>query len=120
MFDWSALAQPAIVEVGTTGECAALASDRLVGMGSDSHCDGGYDRRRRCSGLCSLGQRGVSQPLWWRVWKLWALIWPLFVWSSWVQPATVVAYTTGEGAAQACVRLDGVGSVSHYGGGHDR
>jgi hypothetical protein len=44
LFVWSALAQPATVVVGTTGEGAALATVCLVGVGSDSHCGGGHDR----------------------------------------------------------------------------
>jgi hypothetical protein len=32
----------------------------------------------------------------------------------------VFSDTTGEGADQASVRLVGVGSASHFGGGHDR
>jgi hypothetical protein len=37
LFARSAWAQPATVEEGTTGEGAALASDRSFGLGSDSH-----------------------------------------------------------------------------------
>jgi hypothetical protein len=36
--------QPATLVAGTTGECAAVASVRLVGVCSDSHCGGGHDR----------------------------------------------------------------------------
>ena len=42
---------------------AALDSVRSVGVGSASHCGGGHDRGRRCSGFCSIGRRGLSQPL---------------------------------------------------------
>jgi hypothetical protein len=49
-----------------------------------------------------------------------ALLWPLFPQSACAQPATLLAGTTGEGAALASVRLVGVGSDSHCGGGHDR
>ena len=38
----SAWAQPATVVAGTTDEGPALASVRLVGMGSASHCVGGH------------------------------------------------------------------------------
>ena len=47
------------------------------------------------------------------------LLWPLFSWSEWAQPATLVADKTGEGAAMASDRLDGVGTSSHCGVGHD-
>jgi hypothetical protein len=49
-----------------------------------------------------------------------ALLWPLFARSAWVQPATVVAGKTGEGADQASFRLVVVGSDSHCGSGHER
>jgi hypothetical protein len=48
-----------------------------------------------------------------------ALLLPLFAWSAWAELATVVADTTGQGAALACVRMLGMGSTSHYGGVHD-
>jgi hypothetical protein len=48
-----------------------------------------------------------------------ALFWTLFARSTFAQPATVVAGTTGEGAALATVRSLGVGSDSHCGAGHD-
>jgi hypothetical protein len=44
LFDWTAWAQPATMQAGTTGEGASLASDRLVDVGSDSHRVGGHDR----------------------------------------------------------------------------
>jgi hypothetical protein len=47
-----------------------------------------------------------------------ALLWPLFARSTWAQASTMVACTTGEGAALASVSLFGVGSDSHCGGGH--
>jgi hypothetical protein len=47
-----------------------------------------------------------------------ALLWPLFARTAWSQTATVVADTTVEGAALASVRLVGVGSANHCGGGH--
>jgi hypothetical protein len=67
-----------------------------------------------------VGRRGLSQTLWWRTRQLRALLWTLFERSAWAQPATVVADTTGEGAALASVRSVGVGSYSHCVGGHDR
>jgi hypothetical protein len=42
-----------------------------------------------------------------------ALLWPLFARSSWDQPATEVADTTGEGAALASVLSVGLVSASH-------
>jgi hypothetical protein len=56
-------AQPATVVACTTGEVAALASVRLVCMIEDRRCGGGHYRRERASSLCSLGRRGMSQPL---------------------------------------------------------
>jgi hypothetical protein len=38
-----AVAQPATVVAGKTGEGAALSSVRSVGMGSAIHCGGGHD-----------------------------------------------------------------------------
>jgi hypothetical protein len=113
-----ARAQPATVVAGTTDEGAALVFVRSVGVGSYIHCGGGHDRCGRCTDLCSLGRRGLSQPLWWRARHVRALICPLFARSALAQPDTVVAGTTGEGAALATVRLVGVGSASHCGGGH--
>jgi hypothetical protein len=40
--------------------------------------------------------------------------------SEWAHPVTVVAGTTGEGAALVSVRFVGVSSASHCGGGHYR
>jgi hypothetical protein len=105
---------------GTTVEGAALASVSLVVVGTDNHCVSGNDRLGRCSGLCSLGRRGSSQPLWWRARKVRALLWSLFALSAWDQRATVEAGKTGEGAALASVRLVVVRTVSHCGCGHDR
>jgi hypothetical protein len=42
-FAQSAWAQPATAVAGTTGEGAALASVRSVGVGSASLCSGGHD-----------------------------------------------------------------------------
>jgi hypothetical protein len=44
----------------------------------------------------------------------------LFAWSAWVQPATLLADTTGEGAALASVPSISVVSASHCVGLHDR
>jgi hypothetical protein len=45
-----------------------------------------------------------------REYKPRALLWPLFAWSEWAHSSTVVAGTTGEGAALASVRSVGVSS----------
>jgi hypothetical protein len=96
----------------TTCEVASLASNRLLGVGSASHCGGGYDRLERCSGLSSLGRRRLRQPQCWRARQVMALLYPLFAFSAWAQPASVVAGTKCEGASVASVRLIGVGSAS--------
>jgi hypothetical protein len=44
LFAWSAWVQQATVLAGTRGEIAALASHRLVGLVSASHCGGGIQR----------------------------------------------------------------------------
>jgi hypothetical protein len=123
----AALASVRLVGVGSAtvladknGEGAGLASVRTVGVGSASHCVGRHDRRGRSSGLSSLGRRGLSQQLCWRSRHVKAMHWLLFSWSSWVQAGTVLAGTTGEGIALASVRSVGVGSASHCCGGHDR
>jgi hypothetical protein len=90
LFNRSAWAQPAIVVAGMKFEGAAMDSVLFVGVVSASHCGGGHDRWGRCSGLCLLGRRGFSQPLWWRAWQLRTLPWPLFARSAWDHPATVV------------------------------
>jgi hypothetical protein len=94
VFGRSSWPQSATVVADTTGEGAALASVRLVGVVPDRYCGFVHEVR--------------------------ALLWPLFLRSAWVQPATVEAVTTGEGAALACLRSVGMGSASHCGGGHDR
>jgi hypothetical protein len=78
LFARSAWAQPANVVADTTGEGAALASVCLFGVVPDKYCDFGHDKSRRCSGFCSLGRRGLSQPLRWRARHVRALLWPLF------------------------------------------
>jgi hypothetical protein len=120
LFASSAWVQPATVVANTKGEGDALASVRLVGVGSASHCGGEREKWDRCYGLYSLDRRGHSQPLWWQARQARALFWPLFARTAWSHPATVVADTTGEGAALASVRFVGVGPGSHCGGGHDK
>jgi hypothetical protein len=63
LFARSAWAQAASVVESTTDEDASLASVRLVGEGSASHCGGGNVKLELCSGLCSIGRCGLSQPL---------------------------------------------------------
>jgi hypothetical protein len=116
-FAWSACAQLETVVAGTKCEGAALASVRLFGIDSASHCSGGHDRCGRCSGLCSLVRRGLSQPLWWRSQQVRALLWPVFARSAWAQPASVLAVTVSDGAALASVPSVGVGLASPCGGG---
>ena len=48
-----------------------------------------------------------------------ALLWPLLARLAWAQPQTVVAGTSGEGAALASVLLVGLGSASNCGGVND-
>jgi hypothetical protein len=104
MFAWSSWAHPGSVEAGTTWEGGALASLRSVGVCSASHCGGGHVSGMRRSSLCSIGRRGLSQPLCWLARQVRALLWALFAWSSSAQPATVVAGTTGEGFALASIQ----------------
>jgi hypothetical protein len=59
----SAWAQTCTVVVNTSCEGAGLASVRLVGVGTANNYGGAYDISGRCSGLCSLGRRGLRQPL---------------------------------------------------------
>jgi hypothetical protein len=66
----------------------------------------------------SVGVGSASH--WWRAREVRALLWQLFARSAWPQTATVVASTTGEGAALASVRSIGVGTARHCGGGQDR
>jgi hypothetical protein len=42
-----------------------------------------------------------------------ALPWPRFAWSSWAQPVSKVASTTGENVALASVRFVGMGTDSY-------
>jgi hypothetical protein len=104
LFACSEWAHPDTLVADTTGVDADLASVRLVGVGSASHCCCGQDGWRLCSGHYSLGLLGLSKPLWWLTRNIRALLWPLFAWSSWAQPATVVAGTTGEGVDLSFVR----------------
>ena len=145
MFDRSVRALQATVLAGKSGDGAALASVRSVVVGSASHYCGGLDRRGRCSGLFWLGRHGLSQalfsrarnvrgcsrffsfgrrelsqPLMWRSRQVWTLLWPLILWSAWVQLANLLVVTIGEGASLDSVRLFGVGQVNQCGGRHDR
>jgi hypothetical protein len=144
VFACSTWAQTATEVAGTNAERAALASVRLVDVGSDSHCGGGNYSSLRCSGLCSIFRRGLRQPQCWRgrllrallfpvfacsTWAqsatvvggrlLRALLWPLFACSTWDQTATVLAVTTAEGAALYCVSFFDVGTDSDCGGEDD-
>ena len=74
--------QAVTVEAGATGNGAALASVRFVGVAQDSHCDGWHHRRGCYSGLCTLGRRGPSQPLWLQARQVSAQNLPLFAWSA--------------------------------------
>jgi hypothetical protein len=47
----------------TTGEGTDLAYVLSVVVRSASHCGVVHDMCGRCSGLCSLCRRGLSQPL---------------------------------------------------------
>ena len=93
LFACSGWAHSATVVVGTTGECAAMVSVLLDGVGCAIHCGGGHDSLGRCSGL--------------------------FAWLAWAQPAIVEAGTTREGNALPSVRLFGEGLASHCGAGHE-
>jgi hypothetical protein len=104
---------------GTIVEGADMASVRLIVVRSTSHCGCVHDRTGRCSGLCSLVRRGLSQRLLCRTRQMRALLWPLFSWSAWAQPAIVMAGTKFEGATLASVLWFGVRSASHCGGEHD-
>jgi hypothetical protein len=97
-------AQEATEVAGTTAEGALLASILSFGVGSASHCAGGHDRSGRCPGLCSLGRRGLSQPLFWRARQVRALLWPLFAQSAWSEAVIVVAGTKRGGVELASDR----------------
>jgi hypothetical protein len=94
LFAWSSWTELPTEVPDTISEVAALASVRLVGVSSASHCGGGHYGGGRGAGLGSVGLRGLSQPLWWRARQLRALLWP--------------------------VHSVGVGSASHGGVGDDR
>jgi hypothetical protein len=81
-----------------------LASVTSVGVGLASQCGGGQVRRGRLSGLCSIGRRGLSQPLMWQERQFMALVCPLFDGLAWALAPTVVAGATVEGADLAHVR----------------
>jgi hypothetical protein len=93
LFCCSAWAQPATEVASTTGEGACVA--------------------------CSLDPLDPSRPLWWRVRKVKALLWPLFSPSAWAQLSTIVACMKNEVVAVAYVRSVGLGSARTCGGGYD-
>jgi hypothetical protein len=105
----------ASVLAGTTGEVAAWASVRSIGVDSASPCGGGTTGDD--VSLVSISSVG-SDRQWWRARQVRALFWPLFDRSSWAQPDTLMEGTTGVGAALASFRSFGVGSDNHCGGGH--
>ena len=116
----------------TTVEAAPLVYVRLIGVSLDRHCGGGHDLSSASfvgvgtqsyyvgwhyslgcwSGLCSIGRRRPSNPLWWPARQVTGLLWPLVAWSAWAHAAIVVAGTTFEGAALASVPSDGICSAS--------
>jgi hypothetical protein len=144
----SSWAQQGTVLASTTFKGAAQSSDKWVGLGTSSHCDGGHDSCVRfsyhcsffgvgsashccsghdmcgcCSRLCSIGRLEDIQPMCWWARRVRALVLPVFVSSSWAQPATMLAGTTCECAALASVHLVDMGSgssASHCVGGHNR
>ena len=120
LFDRSAWAQPAIILADTSDEGAAVASVRLVDVGSASHYGGDREGSGRFSGLCYLGRRVLNHPLCWLTAQLTALLWPLLSRSDKAKPATAVAGATDESAALASVRSVGVLPASHCGVGQVR
>ena len=81
-----------------------LASVTSVGVGLASQYCRGQVRRGRRSGLCSIGRRGLSQPLLWQERQFRALVCPLVDGLAWALAHTVVAGATVEGADLAHVR----------------
>jgi hypothetical protein len=118
LFAQLAWAQPATQEAGTICQDIALATVRSVGLVSARHLVSGHESLGRFSSFCSLGLRGTSHPLWWLVLQVRALLWSLITWSAYSQRATVLAGTTFEGDSFDSIRLVGVGSENHCGGGH--
>ena len=114
----SACAQPATVEAGTTHDNAPLAFVRLVSVVLSSHIGGRQDKWGRCSALFAWWASDQASTVV-EARQVKALIRPVIAWSAWAQPTTVVAVTTGEGAAVASVHSVGVGSGKHYGSGQD-
>jgi hypothetical protein len=114
-----AWAQSATEVAGTKFERAALASVRLVGESSASHCVGGHYRCERCSGLCSVGRLDLRQPLLSRARLVKVMLWPMFAWSARTQAATVVTCTKVEGVTLTLYPKLCVGSASHCDGSHD-
>ena len=115
---WWTWDQPGTDLVDTTAEGAVLASVRSVDVGSGSHCSDGNDCIGHCSGLCSLGLRGVSQPLWWRARQVMAILWHLNARWTWDQPGTVEVDTTDEGAILATIPSVDLDTGSHCVSGH--
>ena len=79
LFAWSARAQPATLEEGTTEDGGALASDRSVGVVA-----GRYAMALVSTQLSSFGRSGFSDCFGWPVGKGLGLVSPLFIWSAWV------------------------------------
>ena len=115
-FALSAWSQPATVVAGTSGEGDAMASVRWFGVGSASHCVGGYEVES--GALASVRLVGIgSASQFWRIRQLRVPLWPLFHRSVLDQPASVLAGTTGEGVALASFRSFGFESANPHGGG---
>jgi hypothetical protein len=119
MFALSAWTQKATVVAGKAVEGGDVASLRLFGVALNSHSLSGHYWLGRFCCLCLRGRRGLSQPMWWRARQVRTLLCPMFAWWALAHPATVVARTSGEGAALASVRSGGLGSASHCACGHD-
>jgi hypothetical protein len=92
----------------------------VVGVGSANNCGEGHDKMRALSVIFSLGRRGISNQLLWRIQQMCTLLWPLFSRLAWAQPATGLEGTISEGAVLASVTLVGVGSASHRDDGQDK
>jgi hypothetical protein len=107
------------VIAGNIREGAALGYVISFGVVSASHWVGKNERWGRCSGLCSLGWHGLSQPLRWLSQKLRALLWSLFALSAWAHTATVVSGTIVGSAALPSVRIIVLATDSHCTGGLD-
>ena len=109
----------ATIVAETTGEGTALVSVRLVDVGSASRCVGVHDKWGRCSGLCSLGRRGLKTTLCWQAQELREMLRPLLARSTWALNGTVVAGMICEGGTLKFDRLFGVVSASNCRGGQE-